>query len=157
MSQLPWDKLPVFVKTRLYNLGDPRVPEDYVPTIQRASLVVTVELSRMTALSEKDLWSVLWAGWHASGMKTKQVTFLMNGNRVGTMDVPTAPRQVKDKVTRISLRKKKEVKATPPPPPSFARQSEDGIIIETRCEHCFKLVSPRSYRGFHGPKCFRAP
>jgi len=148
-----WHELSPITQRRLVRIKDPRVPPDtplletYSPRPPRGftlNPIPTVRLEDFTAVSEEDMWLLLQLSWEMQKIKPPKVHFLVNGH---ALEVPVPWKKLPStSVKKISISGKRV------PKPNRVQ-----LPLTNVCEHCNKEVTARSYKAFHGPKCFRAP
>lgn len=152
-----WEELHADYQRQLIVKGDPRVPLHLRRPVQHRgprnstfTPQVTVRLEDFIAVSEEDMWLLLQLSWNMQKIKPPTALFLVNGQ---TVEVPVPWRKLpvstvrRFKLDQLGL--PKLVLSAPPP--------RVKLPLVRVCEHCHKEVTARSYSGFHGPKCFRAP
>ena len=148
-----WHELSPITQLRLVRIKDPRVPPDtplletYRPRPPRgftSNPIPTVRLEDFSAVSEEDMWLLLQLSWEMQKIKPPKVRFLVNGH---ALEVPIPWKKLPStSVKKISINGK------PIPKPNRVQ-----LPLTNVCEHCHRAVTARSYKAFHGPKCFRAP
>jgi len=152
-KQKQWHELSPITQRRLVAAGSTRVPPDaplletYKPRSRgdhTVNPIPTVRLEDFTAVAEEDMWLLLQLSWEMQKIKPSLVRFLVNGH---VLEAPIPWKKLPSTtVKKISVSGKRI------PQPNSVK-----LPLTHVCEYCHKEVTTRSYKGYHGLKCFRAP